>query len=84
MKRVPFPGGKTRHYVVAVEGQVITYECKEGHTYKVDHGRKSLPPMRRLPAWWCQRMLSYWSKANGGVNVGRHDCPTCKRLDRKL
>lgn len=65
-----------RHYVVAVDGTRVKYECPRGHYYTIDHGQG--PVARRLSAWWCGRMLTYWGRANGGVAVGR-PCPWCAR-----
>jgi hypothetical protein len=66
------PGHTERHYAVALDGTRMTYECRAGHRYVVDHGRG--PVARRLPEWWLRRMLSYWGRENGGVA-----CPPCRR-----
>lgn len=76
----------SRHdYAVVVVGTVITFECgRAGHLYKKDFSMA--PAHKRLPAWWCARMLTYWSRANGGVfsmtrtRTGwRPDCPKCRK-----
>ena len=61
-----------RHYSVTVTGTTITFECKNGHRYKKDFGKGPVP--ERMPAWWCRRMLSYWSHENQGVRS-----PPCKK-----
>lgn len=65
-----------RHFAVAVSGTQIVYECPNGHRYSVDHGKGAVS--KRLPAWWCARMLRYWGRANGGVN-----CLPCKKCIRQ-
>lgn len=78
-----------RDYAIALDGLVMTFECgKAGHTYRRDFG-KERQPAKRLPAWWLQRMLRYWSREGGGcaafVGITRSrgqrlpHCPTCRR-----
>lgn len=62
-----------RQYATGVDGTVITFECgRQGHTYKIDHGKK--PLHRRMGPGACKMMASWWSREKGGC-IG--ECPKC-------
>lgn len=66
-----------RQDAIAVDGTVITFKCRrEGHTYKIDFGRKGLPVSRRMGPSGCKMMASWWSSEKGGC-IG--ECPKCER-----
>ena len=68
-----------RQYAVAVEGAVITFECKRaGHLYKIDFSKK--PLHRRMGEGACKMMASWWTKEKGGC-IG--DCPSCERAHKR-
>lgn len=70
-----------RQYAIAVEGTVITFECKNaGHTYKVDMASKRRKLVQRLSETATRFHYNWWTKEKGGC-IG--ECPTCLKEHRK-
>lgn len=68
-----------RQYAVAVEGTLITFECKASrHRYGIEFGKG--PVHRRMSPDACRMMASWWSEAKDGC-IG--ECPYCERAKRK-
>jgi len=68
-----------RQYAIAVNGTVITFQCKRAnHIYQIDFGKK--PLHRRLGEAACRMMASWWSREKGGC-IG--ECRACIRAAAK-
>ena len=57
----------------------MTFECRAGHQYKQDFSKKK--QTRGVSLSWWKRMLTFWGRANGGVQCPRWDCKKCKAAD---
>ena len=70
-----------RQYAVAVEGTVITFECKRfGHQYKVDMASKRRKIVQRLDAAATRFHYNWWTKEKGGCTG---ECPVCLKEHEK-
>lgn len=66
-----------RQFAVAVEGTVITFECKRSrHCYKIDFASKRRRLTARLSPQACKFQASWWSEEKGGC-IGA--CPKCEK-----
>jgi len=66
-----------RQYAVAVDGTVITFECKRSrHRYKIDFASKRRRITARLSPDACRFQASWWSEEKGGC-IGA--CPKCEK-----
>ena len=69
-----------RQYAVAVDGTVITFECKQArHRYKIDFASKRRRLTARLSPDACKFQASWWSEEKGGC-IGA--CPQCEKDKR--
>lgn len=69
-----------RQYAVAVDGTVITFECKRArHRYKIDFGSKRRRLTARLSPDACKFQASWWSEEKGGC-IGA--CPKCEKAEK--
>ena len=69
-----------RQYAVAVDGTVITFECKRArHRYKIDFGSKRRRLTARLSPDACKFQASWWSEEKGGCIGG---CPQCEKAEK--
>lgn len=70
-----------RQFAVAVEGAVITFECKRSrHRYKINFASKRRRLTARLSSQAAKFQASWWSEEKGGC-IGA--CPTCEREGKK-
>lgn len=66
-----------RQFAVAVDGTVITFECKAfRHRYKIDFASKRRRLTARLSPAACKFQASWWSEEKGGCIGG---CPQCEK-----
>ena len=66
-----------RQFAVAVDGTVITFECKRSrHRYKIDFASKRRRLTARLSPDACKFQASWWSEEKGGC-IGA--CPKCEK-----
>lgn len=66
-----------RQFAVAVEGTVITFECKRArHRYKIDFGSKRRRITARATPDACKFYAAWWSEEKGGC-IGA--CPKCEK-----
>jgi len=66
-----------RQFAVAVEGTVITFECKRArHRYRIDFASKRRRITARLSPVACKFQASWWSEEKGGC-IGA--CPKCEK-----
>ena len=69
-----------RQFAVAVDGTVITFECKRArHRYKIDFASKRRRLTARLSANACKFQASWWSEEKGGC-IGA--CPKCEKIEK--
>lgn len=68
-----------RQHAIAVDGTLVTFECKRArHRYGIEFGKG--PVHRRLSPDACRMMASWWSEAKGGC-IG--ECPECEREKKR-
>ena len=69
-----------RQFAVAVDGTVITFECKRArHRYKIDFASKRRRLTARLSPDTCKFQASWWSEEKGGCIGG---CPQCEKAEK--
>jgi hypothetical protein len=66
-------GWPVRCTAVVLSGSVVRFTCPEGHSWREDMNRKSLPVAKRVGAHGVRFLVKYWS-GTGGVNAVCRKC----------